>query len=109
MTEPAVSASEFRVGSVLGRGFSILLKNIVPFGLLAVLVMSPPYIYALAVDPQIVLDHENSVELGTFEAEWGFMIAPSAGMSGYLRPGIGIGADKPYSWNVEAAVKFVWR
>ena len=63
----------------------------------------------LIVDPQIILDHENSKELGTIEAEWGFMIAPSAGVSTYLRPGIGIGADKPYSWNIEVGLKFVWR
>ena len=34
---------------------------------------------------------------------------PSAGASGYLRPGIGIGADKPYTWNLEVGLKFVWR
>ena len=65
--------------------------------------------YWLIVDPQVVLDHENSKELGTVEAEWGFMIAPSVGASTYLRPGIGIGADKPYSWNLEVGLKFVWR
>jgi hypothetical protein len=43
------------------------------------------------------------------EVEWGFMIAPSVGASGYLRPGIGIGADKPYTWNTEVGLKFVWR
>jgi hypothetical protein len=63
----------------------------------------------LIVDPQIVLDHENDKELGTVEAEWGFMIAPSVGTSAYLRPGVGIGADRPYSWNLEVGLKFVWR
>lgn len=63
----------------------------------------------LIVDPQAVLDHETEKELGSIEAEWGFMIAPSVGASGYLRPGIGIGADKPYSWNTEVGLKFVWR
>ena len=63
----------------------------------------------LIVDPQAILDHEADKELGTVEAEWGFMIAPSAGASGYVRPGIGIGAEKPYSWNFEVGLKFVWR
>jgi hypothetical protein len=63
----------------------------------------------LIVDPQAILDHETDKELGTIEAEWGFMIAPSVGASGYLRPGIGIGADKPYTWNTEVGLKFVWR
>jgi outer membrane protein assembly factor BamA len=63
----------------------------------------------LIVDPQAILDHENEQESGTVEAEWGFMIAPSVGASGYLRPGIGVGAEKPYSWNLEVGLKFVWR
>lgn len=37
MAGPAVTVSEFRVGSVLDRGFSILISNIVPFGLLSLL------------------------------------------------------------------------
>ena len=63
----------------------------------------------LIVDPQIILDHENNNEYATVEAEWGFMIAPSAGISGYLRPGAGIGSDKLFSWNLELGLKFVWR
>ena len=41
---------EFRVNTVLIRGFSILGRNIVPFGLLALAFTAPPHIYALAVD-----------------------------------------------------------
>ena len=63
----------------------------------------------LILDPQIILDHENSKELGTVEAEWGFMIAPQQGISAYARPGIGVGADRPYDWNLEFGLKFVWR
>jgi len=63
----------------------------------------------LIVDPQVIVDHENDVDPALCEVEWGFMIAPSAGASGYLRPGAGIGSDKPYDWNVEAGLKFVWR
>jgi hypothetical protein len=37
------------------------------------------------------------------------MIAPSAGISAYLRPGVGISEEKPYSWNFEGGLKFVWR
>ena len=63
----------------------------------------------LIVDPQIILDHENDRELGTVEAEWGFMIAPSVGTSGYLRPGVAVGADRIYDWNLEIGLKFVWQ
>ena len=61
------------------------------------------------LDPQIILDHENSKEFGTIEAEWGFMIAPKQGISAYVRPGYGFGEDRIYDWNLEWAVKFVWR
>jgi hypothetical protein len=63
----------------------------------------------LIVDPQIVLDHENSKEPALVEVEWGYMIAPSVGASTYIRPGVGIGSDKPYEWNVEFGFKYVWR
>ena len=63
----------------------------------------------LIVDPQVVFDHETRKEPALIEAEWGFMIAPSVGASTYLRPGVGIGPDKPYSWNIEVGLKFVWR
>jgi len=63
----------------------------------------------LIVDPQVIIDHENDRTPALVETEWGFMIAPSVGISGWVRPGFGIGSDKPYDWNLEAGVKFVWR
>ena len=63
----------------------------------------------LIVDPQVIFDHENDTTPALIEVEWGFMIAPSVGLSGWLRPGAGIGADRLYDWNLEAGVKFVWR
>lgn len=45
MTDQTGGVMEFRVGSVLGRSISILLKNIVPFGLVALVLTSPPTIY----------------------------------------------------------------
>jgi hypothetical protein len=63
----------------------------------------------LILDPQIIVDHKNSSEFLTIEAEWGFMISQQSGISSYLRPGVGFGKDKPYSWNLEVGLKFVWR
>jgi hypothetical protein len=63
----------------------------------------------LLIDPQIIVDHENSSEFATVDLEWGFMIAPKQGISGYLRPGFGVGADRPFDYNLEFAVKFIWR
>lgn len=63
----------------------------------------------LIVDPQVIIDHELDTTPGLVEVEWGYMIAPSVGASTYIRPGAGIGADRPYLWNFEAGLKFVWR
>jgi len=63
----------------------------------------------LIVDPQIIIDHKTEKTPALIEVEWGFMIAPAAGVSTYVRPGVGLGADKPYTWNFEAGLKFVWR
>lgn len=61
------------------------------------------------LDPQIILDHENSIEFMTIDAEWGFMIVPKSGIGGYVRPGIGVGSYRPFDYNFEFALKFVWR
>lgn len=45
MTDNFARVSDFRVGSVLSRGIAILLKNLVPFMLLALLVFSPVILY----------------------------------------------------------------
>ena len=63
----------------------------------------------LIVDPQVVLDHENKTEPALIEVEWGYMIAQAVGVSTYIRPGVGIGGDRPYDWNLEVGLKFVWR
>ena len=63
----------------------------------------------LIVDPQVIFDHEKDTTPALAEVEWGFMIAPTVGLSGWLRPGVGIGADRFYDWNLEAGIKFVWR
>jgi hypothetical protein len=63
----------------------------------------------LIVDPQVIFDHENDTIPALTEVEWGFMIAPKVGASGWLRPGVGIGSDRLYDWNLEVGAKFVWR
>jgi hypothetical protein len=63
----------------------------------------------LIVNPQPIFDHENDVALAQVDLEWGFMIVPKSGISGYLRPGFGIGEHRPFNYNFEVAIKFVWR
>jgi hypothetical protein len=60
-------------------------------------------------NPQVIFDHHNSTELGLIDFEWGFMIYPQAGLSGYIRPGLGVGPNRLYNYNLEFAIKFVWR
>ena len=65
--------------------------------------------YWVIVDPQIILNHETSTEFMTIDFEWGFMIVPQSGISGYVRPGVGVGSTRFMDWNLEFALKFVWR
>jgi len=62
------------------------------------------------INPQPVWDHINDVFLGQVDVEWGFMIVPKSGISGYIRPGFGFGGEhRPFNYNLEACIKFVWR
>jgi hypothetical protein len=63
----------------------------------------------LIVNPQPIFDHQNNTEFMVADFEWGFMIAPQSGIGGYIRPGVGVGADRPFDYNLEFAIKFVWR
>jgi hypothetical protein len=56
------------------------------------------------------VDHEADNDVfATLEVEWGYMMVPKSGISAYFRPGIGLGSDKLYDWNIEVGLKFVWR
>ena len=59
----------------------------------------------VTIDPQIVRDWEADTEFGQLEIEFGHVMF--GGMSVYLRPGIGIGADRPLEWNLEFGLKVV--
>jgi hypothetical protein len=56
------------------------------------------------IDPTIVIDWENERNTPvTLEAEYGRNIGTLFGgaLNVYIRPGIGIGQDRPYEWNIE--------
>ncbi len=63
----------------------------------------------LIINPQPIFDWENNTQYMVVDVEWGFMIVPKSGIAGYVRPGFGIGADRPFNYNFEFAIKFVWR
>ncbi len=58
-------------------------------------------------DPQAVIDHENDIGFGLFEAEYGRMMF--GGLSAYFRASFGIGEDRPYDWSGEFGFKVIWR
>ena len=63
----------------------------------------------LIINPQLVFDVENSKEFMIVDVEFGYMIPPLPGASIYLRPGAGVGADRPLDWTFEFGFKFIWR
>jgi len=67
MVDDAIAATDFRVGRVLSRSFSTLFQNIVPFGLLALVISAPPYVYG------ILFNIPKSMDLGN--PEYGFSLA----------------------------------
>ena len=63
----------------------------------------------LIVNPQANFDVGNDRNLFLVDVEWGFMIPPLPGASVYLRPGVGIGSDRPWDATFEFGFKFIWR
>ena len=63
----------------------------------------------LVINPQPIYDWEAETGYMMLDVEWGFMIHKASGIAGAIRPGFGIGADAPLSYNFEFQLKFVWR
>jgi hypothetical protein len=66
--------------------------------------------WALA-DPQIILDYEENEEFAIVDLEIGSMLDRHLGTTGhsiYLRPSIGIGADRPTDGSIEVGYKIIW-
>jgi hypothetical protein len=63
------------------------------------------------IDPQIILDYEQSVEYMLLEIQAGTMLDKYLGTKGhstYILPSFGVGSDRPYDFSVEAGYKIVW-
>ena len=62
-------------------------------------------------DPQIVIDNETDEVFAIVDLEWGWMLAKwwpdMKGHSVYIRPSIGVGADRPTDGSVELGYKIV--
>ena len=59
----------------------------------------------IIVDPQFVQDYEKDAFFNVTEVEYGRLMF--AGVSTYVRPGIGLGNNKPLDWNLEFGVKVI--
>ena len=62
-------------------------------------------------DPQLVFDNENDQEFAIVDLEWGWMMATwyddLSGHSFYMRPSIGVGADRPSEGSIEFGYKII--
>jgi len=61
-------------------------------------------------DPQIVIDNEADVEFMIVDIEFGWMMSKWTDLKGhsfYLRPSLGVGADRPVDGSIELGYKMV--
>lgn len=61
-------------------------------------------------DPQIVFDNENDTEFALLDFEFGWMMSKWTDLRGhsfYVRPMLGVGADRPADYSVEIGYKVV--
>ena len=68
--------------------------------------------YWAYIDPQIVLDYENSREFMLVELQGGMMLDRFVGSKGHsiwILPSFGVGSDRPYDFSFEIGYKYIWR
>lgn len=61
-------------------------------------------------DPQIVIDNENDTEFAIVDFEFGWMMSKWTDLKGhsfYIRPSVGVGADRPTDGSIELGYKIV--
>ena len=62
----------------------------------------------ILLNPQGVIDYENDLAFGLFDAEFGTMLNYMPGHSAYVRPSAGLGSDRPYDVSIEVGYKIIW-
>jgi hypothetical protein len=63
------------------------------------------------IDPQVILDYENSNYFAQIELQAGTMLDKLLGTKGHsvwVMPSFGVGADRPYDVSLEVGYKVVW-
>jgi len=61
-------------------------------------------------DPQIIIDNKADIEYSIVDFEFGFMMSKWTDLQGhsfYIRPSVGVGADRPVDYSVEMGYKIV--
>ncbi|MDH5558714.1 MAG: hypothetical protein OEZ03_15295, partial [Alphaproteobacteria bacterium] len=75
MADISAGGVEFRAGRVIAQSFSTFFRNIIPFGLLALVVMSPTYIHTFltlsAVDLAAIESGDTDIGFGSAAASLG--------------------------------------
>jgi hypothetical protein len=67
--------------------------------------------YWAYIDPQVILDYENSNYFAQIELQAGAMLDKLLGTKGHsvwVMPSFGVGADRPYDVSLEVGYKVVW-
>jgi hypothetical protein len=67
--------------------------------------------YWALLDPQIVIDYEESQEFVILDLEVGTMLDKylnTKGHSAYVRPSLSIGVDRPSDYSIEVGYKIIW-
>jgi hypothetical protein len=63
----------------------------------------------LIINPQMNFDVANDENIYVVDVEFGYTIPQIKGASVHVRPGVGLGDDRPFDWTFEFGLKFVWR
>jgi len=63
----------------------------------------------LIVNPQMNFDTVKKTEIYIVDVEFGYSIPQLPGAAIHIRPGVGIGSDRPFDWTFEFGLRFIWR
>lgn len=78
---------------------------------LNLLIMAKNKLSWFFTNPQIIIDNETNQEFAIVDFEFGFMMAKfgfkAPGHSVYIRPAVGVGADRPVDYGVELGYKII--
>ena len=57
------------------------------------------------VDPQMIINYEQSTFSAVLESTIGFVVSKENGLTVTLTPGFPIGGTRPYDWTIKSGIK----